>query len=262
MSTDKILSRTESGIGWLTFNNPDRRNAMSLEMWEETGRVLSAYEQDPDVRVVVMHGAGGKAFVSGADISQFEDVRKNAEQQELYAARSGEGKRRMMELTKPLIAMIDGFCIGGGLGIAVNADIRIASENSQFGIPAAKLGLAYEFKNLRRLVDLVGPAYAKEIMFTGRRFNTEEALRMGLVNRVVPVADLEPVVRAMAADIAGNAPLTIRSAKVTIDQAVLDLADRDMARVEASFDACFNSRDYEIGRQAFMAKRTPEFTGT
>jgi enoyl-CoA hydratase len=260
--TDKIISRKELGVGWLTFNNPERRNAMSLDMWRATGEVLKDFEEDPAVRVVVMHGAGGKAFVSGADISQFEDVRKNAEQQAHYASISEEGKRRMIGLTKPLIAMIQGFCIGGGLGIAINADIRIASDDSQFGIPAAKLGLAYDFRSLKKLVDLVGPAFAKEIMFTGRRLKADEALRMGLVNRLVLAGDLVQTVRELATEIAANAPLTLRSAKVTINQAVLDAGDRDMKSVEAAFRDCFDSNDYEVGRKAFMEKRVPEFTGT
>lgn len=260
-STEKIIAEKQDGVGWLTFNNPERRNAMSLEMWQATGDVLKDFNDDPNVRVVVMKGAGGKAFVSGADISQFEDQRKDAEQAAIYASISDGAKKRMVTLDKPLIAMIQGFCIGGGLGVATSADIRIASEDSQFGIPAARLGLAYAFESLRKLVDLVGPAYAKEIMFTARRLNAQEALRIGLVNRVVPAADLEATVREMAETIVRNAPLTIRSAKVTIDQVLLDPERRDMGRVEASFNACFDSDDYAMGRKAFMEKRTPEFSG-
>ena len=261
-STEKVLARKEGGVGWLTFNNPERRNAMSIEMWGAVDEILAEFEADPAVRVVVMHGAGGKAFVSGADISQFEDQRKNAEQQEAYARISDSAKRRMTSLDKPLIAMIRGFCIGGGLGVAMSADIRIASDDSQLGIPAAKLGLAYGYDSLKKLVDLVGPALAKEILFTGRRLKADEALRIGLVNRVVSVEALEPTVIELASEIAGNAPLTIRSSKITIDEIVKDAADRDMAKVEASFRACFDSDDYARGRKAFMEKRKPEFTGT
>ncbi|GGE43392.1 enoyl-CoA hydratase [Agaricicola taiwanensis] len=261
LDTDKVLAEKRDGIGWLTFNNPERRNAMSLEMWRAVGVVLEDFEKDPDVRVVVMTGAGGKSFVSGADISQFEDQRKNAEQAEAYAKISDGAKKKMATLEKPLIAMIHGFCIGGGLGIATSADIRIATEDSRFGIPAAKLGLAYAFDSLRKLVDLVGPAFAKEIMFTGRRLNAEEALRIGLINRVVPVDQLETTVKEMAAEIAGNAPLTVRSAKITIDEALKDVSARDMALVEESFKRCFDSQDYAEGRRAFMEKRTPAFTG-
>jgi enoyl-CoA hydratase len=260
-TTDKILSRKSDGIGWLTFNNPERRNAMSLDMWQATGAVLEDFEQDPEIRVIVMTGAGGKAFVSGADISQFEDQRKNADQAEAYAKISEGAKKRMATMSKPLIAMINGFCIGGGLGVATTADIRIASDASHFGIPAAKLGLAYAFESLSKLVWLVGPAFAKEILFTGRRLNAEEALRIGLVNRVVPADQLEATVREMAMEIARNAPLTVRSAKITIDQAMRDADKRDMALVEESFRACFDSEDYANGRKAFMEKRTPTFIG-
>jgi enoyl-CoA hydratase len=261
-STEKIIARKEHKVGWLTFNNPERRNAMSLEMWRATGEALKDFQADLAVRVVVMHGAGEKAFVSGADISQFEDQRKNAEQAELYAAASDEAKRTMVGFSKPLIAMVRGFCIGGGLGIAVNADIRIAADNAQFAIPAAKLGLAYEFNPLRRLVGLVGPAIAKEMLFTGRRFSASEALRVGLVNQVVPVAKLDQVVRDLAAEIAANAPLTVYSAKITIDEVMTEPDQRNMRRVEDSIRACFDSNDYAIGRTAFMEKRKPEFTGS
>jgi enoyl-CoA hydratase len=261
LSTEKLLAETQDGVGWLTFNNPERRNAMSLDMWQAVGEAFEAFESDPAIRVVVMQGAGGKAFVSGADISQFEDQRKNAEQAAAYASVSEGARRRMANFEKPLIAMIRGFCIGGGMGVANTADLRIASEDSQFGIPAAKLGLAYSFDSLKKLVDLVGPAFAKEILFTGRRLNADEALRIGLVNRVVPSAELENTVRAMATEIAKNAPLSIRSAKITINQVLRDPEQRDMGLVEASFKACFDSADYADGRKAFMEKRTPEFVG-
>jgi enoyl-CoA hydratase/carnithine racemase len=261
LATDKILAEKTDGIGWLTFNNPERRNAMSLDMWQAVGTVLEDFENDPEVRVVIMRGAGGKSFVAGADISQFEDQRKNAEQAEAYGKISDGAKKRMLSLSKPLIAMIQGFCIGGGLGIATSADIRIASEDSKFGIPAAKLGLAYAFGALEKLVGLVGPSFAKEILFTGRKLDAQEALRIGLVNRIVPVDRLEATVRDMAAEIVTNAPLTVRSAKITIDQVMRDPDKRDMALVEESFRQCFDSKDYAEGRKAFMEKRTPQFTG-
>jgi enoyl-CoA hydratase len=260
-ATDKILAVTEDGVGWLTFNNPARRNAMSLEMWQATEAALDAFENDPGVRVIVMRGAGGKAFVSGADISQFEDQRKNAEQSEAYNRISGSARQRMATLTKPMIAMIQGFCIGGGVAVAAAADLRVASEDSQFGIPAARLGLGYGFDSISKIVGLVGPAYAKELLFTARRLDAQEAHRIGLVNRVVPADQLEATVRAIALEIAANAPLTIRAAKLGIDQAMLDPDERDMVRVAASVRACFESEDYATGRRAFMEKRTPEFKG-
>lgn len=260
--TDKILAETADGIGWLTFNNPARRNAISLEMWQACAEVLDGFERDEAVRVVVMRGAGGKAFVSGADISQFEDQRKNAEQQAAYARMNEAARARMNSMSKPVIAMIQGFCIGGGISVAASADIRVAGEDAVFGIPAARLGLGYGFDSITRIVGLIGPANAKELLFTAGRIDALEALRIGLVNKVVPVERLEAVVRDMALAIAGNAPLTIRAAKLGIDQAMLDAEARDMAAVAAAVQACFDSEDYVTGRRAFMAKQAPVFTGS
>jgi enoyl-CoA hydratase/carnithine racemase len=260
-TTQKILSHVADGIGWLTFNNPARRNAMSTEMWQMTADALDAFDRDPAVRVVVMSGSGGKSFVSGADISQFADQRRNAEQAEIYARIGDAARRRMDSLTKPIIAMVRGYCIGGGVRVALSADIRIASDDSIFGIPAARLGLGYSFDSVRRLVDVVGPAVAKDLLITARRLNAQEALRVGLATRVVPVAELESHVRETAAQIVRNAPLTIRAVKFTVDQTTLDPAQRDMARVEAEIRACFDSEDFAIGRRAFMEKRQPEFLG-
>ena len=259
--TDKILAETADGIGWLTFNNPARRNAISLEMWQASTEVLDGFERDASVRVVVLRGAGGKAFVSGADISQFEDQRKNAEQQEVYTRMHEAARARMNAMTKPVLAMIEGYCIGGGISVAASADIRIAGEDAVFGVPAARLGLGYGFDSITRIVGLIGPANAKELLFTAGRIDAREALRIGLVNKVVPVAQLESVVREMALAIAGNAPLTIKAAKLGIDQAMLDAPARDMDGVTAAVKACFDSEDYVTGRRAFMAKVPPVFTG-
>jgi len=260
--TEKILAESSDGIGWLIVNNPARRNAISLEMWQASTEVLDGFERDASVRVVVMRGAGGRAFVSGADISQFEDQRQNAEQQEAYARMHAAARARMNTMTKPVIAMIQGFCIGGGISVAASADIRIAGEDAVFGIPAARLGLGYGFDSITRIVGLIGPAHAKELLFTAGRIDAQEALRIGLVNKVVPVEQLEAAVREMALAIAGNAPLTIKAAKLGIDQAMLDAQARDMAGVAAAVQACFDSEDYVTGRRAFMAKQTPIFTGS
>ena len=262
LSTEKMAFETgAAGIGWMIFNNPERRNALSLEMWGGMAEILRAFEADDAVRVVVMRGAGEKAFVSGADISQFEKNRSSAEQAAEYARVSEEAKRVMEGMKKPLIAMIRGYCLGGGLGVALQADIRVASEDSQFGIPAGRLGIAYGFDGLKRLVDLVGPAKAKEIMFTARRITAENALGIGLVNAVAPAEELEGVVTDMAAVIAGNAPLSVRASKLTIDEAVKDGADRDLAMIERLSRECFDSDDYREGRTAFMEKRKPVFMG-
>lgn len=261
LSTEKMAFETSAGIGWMIFNNPERRNALSLEMWGGMAEILRAFEADDAVRVVVMKGAGEKAFVSGADISQFEKNRSSAEQAAEYARVSEEARRVMEGMKKPLIAMIRGYCLGGGLGVALQADIRVASDDSQFGIPAGRLGIAYGFDGLKRLVDLVGPAKAKEIMFTARRVTAANALDIGLVNAVAPAEELEGVVKDMAAVIAGNAPLSVRASKLTIDEVAKDGADRDLAMIERLSRECFDSDDYREGRTAFMEKRKPVFTG-
>jgi enoyl-CoA hydratase/carnithine racemase len=261
LKTDKIIATVEGGIGWITFNNPERRNAISIEMWEGVGDALEAFQADPAVRLVVLKGAGGKAFVSGADISQFAKVRDNAEQAKEYARITDRGRKWLVDFNKPLIAMIQGACIGGGLAIALSADIRFAAKGSRMGIPAAKLGLGYAYDGLANLARLVGPSNAKDIMFTGRFLDTAEALRIGLINFETEEADLEQKVRDYAAIIAGNAPLTIRAAKATV-QAYEDYSDAMVTpQVNALIDACFNSEDYKEGRAAFGEKRKPQFKG-
>jgi len=260
--TDKILARKEGGVGYLTFNNPERHNAMSRDMWARTGEVLDEFAADKEVRVVVLSGAGGKSFVSGADISEFEKQRANPEQVAQYNTVSDKAFTGLYEFPKPTIAMIRGYCIGGGLGLAICADMRICSDNSRFGIPAVKLGLGYGYVGVKRLIDVIGPSYTKEIFFTARQFDAAEAREMGLVNRVVPSAELEAYVKTYADTIAQNAPLTIHAVKVTVGEAVKDEGSRNVALADALVKACFESNDYKEGRRAFMEKRKPVFTGT
>ena len=259
--TTKILAENEQGVGWLTFNQPDRRNAISLEMWQGITRALGAFEDDPEVRVVVLRGAGDKAFTAGADISEFDAKRADAAAAEEYRKIPEAGRVRMTAFRKPLIAMIRGFCMGGGLGVAMRADLRVAASDAIFGIPAAHLGLAYAFESLRSLTDLVGPANAKEILFTARRLGADEALRIGLVNRVVEPDQLVSEVRELAQQIAENAPLTVEASKATINELVKDESARDLDRIEALNRLCMDSQDYAEGRRTFKEKRKPEFVG-
>jgi enoyl-CoA hydratase len=259
LKTNKMLASVEEGIGWITFNNPARRNAISLEMWEGLGDILESFQHDSNVRVVIMKGAGDKAFLSGADISEFDSKRGNAEQKKRYGEISANANRWLGKLDKPLIAMIQGFCIGGGLATALSADVRIATEDSTFGIPAAKLGLGYDYGGLKVLCDLVGPSRAKDIMFTARFLDAEEALRIGLVNFVVTRDELEQKTRDYAALIAGNAPLTVKAAKAAVNEAMKDADKRDLAGINAMVNSCFDSEDYKEGRRAFMEKRKPHF---
>ena len=260
-TTDKILARREGSIGYLVFNNPARRNAVSLEMWTAADAVVAEYANDPQIRVVVVTGAGDKSFVSGADISEFESKRASADAQEAYTKASAGMRTRLLALGKPTIAMIRGYCIGGGMSLALSCDMRICAEDAQFGIPAARLGIGYGFEGLRRLAELVGPSMAKEFIYTARRYPAGHALRMGLVNQVVPVSELESTVQACAAGIAENAPLSILTAKRVIDELMKDLEHRDEAACEQLVKDCGSSQDFIEGRRAFMEKRTPGFTG-
>jgi enoyl-CoA hydratase/carnithine racemase len=261
MTAEKILSRREGPVGYLVFNNPERRNAVSLDMWQRAGEVIAEFAQDDGVRVIVLTGAGDRSFVSGADISKFEDERANAEAQEKYAKTSSGMRARLREVGKPTIAMIRGYCIGGGMSLALSCDLRICSDDAQFGIPAARLGIGYGIEGLRRLVELVGPSKAKEFIFTARRYRAGEALQMGLVNAVVPAAELDATVGSWAGTMAENAPLSILTAKRVVDELMKDPADRDVAMCEQLVRDCGASQDFIEGRRAFMEKRKPLFTG-
>jgi enoyl-CoA hydratase len=258
---EKMLSRKEGSVGYVIFNNPERHNAVSLDMWKMAGEMLDDFRNDDNIKVVVVTGAGGKAFVSGADISRFEKERSSEDAVKHYNEVVDKSYRAFHEFPKPVIAMIRGYCIGGGMGLATCCDIRIATEKSTFAVPAAKLGLGYGYSGLKRLVDVVGPSFAMEIFYTARQFTAAEAVTMGLVNRVVPDGELESYVKNCADTIAGNAPLTIKAVKVVISEMMKDESKRDLKKAQDAVDACFRSRDYEEGRKAFMEKRKPVFTG-
>jgi enoyl-CoA hydratase len=210
----------------------------------------------------VLTGAGGKAFVSGADISKFESERSSKEAVDRYNVAVDKANSAVYEFPKPTIAMIRGYCIGGGVGLALCCDLRICSDNSKFGVPAAKLGLGYGFTGIKKLVDVVGPSFAKEIFYTARQFNAAEALQMGLVNRVLPDADLETYVKDYAGTISGNAPLTVDAVKYIVGEVVKPESKRNMQKCAGLVAQCFASKDYTEGRKAFMEKRKPAFTGT
>ena len=262
VTTDKMLSRKEGGVGYLIFNNPERHNAVSLDMWEAAAGFLDDFKSDKTIRVVVITGAGGKAFVSGADISKFESERSNKEAIERYNVAVDKANTAVYEFPKPTIAMIRGYCIGGGVGLALCCDMRICSDNSKFGVPAAKLGLGYGYSGIKKLVDVVGPSFAKEIFFTARQFTAAEALAMGLVNRSLPESELESYVKTYADTISGNAPLTVDAVKYIVGQTVKEESKRDLQKCADLVAQCFASADYTEGRKAFMEKRKPVFTGS
>jgi enoyl-CoA hydratase len=257
----KMLARKDGRVGIMTFNNPAKHNAVSLDMWEAATKILGDFASDDDVRVVVVTGAGGKAFVSGADISKFEDERATREAIERYNRVGQEFFSTLTGFPKPLIAEIQGYCIGGGLNLAMGCDLRFCTEGSRFALPAAKLGLGYGYAGLKRFIDTVGPAHTKDIFFSARQFGADEALTMGVVSRVLPEGELSSFVRDYAATIASNAPLTIAAVKQATIEALRPEKERDLQRVSDMVARCFASQDYIEGRKAFMEKRKPAFTG-
>jgi enoyl-CoA hydratase/carnithine racemase len=230
-------------------------------MWQGLADIAKEFARDDDIRVVVVQGAGEKAFVSGADISEFAEQRDSAEATQRYDAVAQQGMQALKNLKKPTLAMIQGYCIGGGVAVALNCDIRIAADHSRFAVPAAKLGLGYEFDGVRKLVDVVGPSFAQEIFFTARQFTAPEALAMGLINRMVPQEELLAYVTHYADTIAANAPLTVASIKTIVGEIVKDASLRNLALCDQLVAQCFNSADFTEGRTAFMEKRKAVFTG-
>lgn len=254
-----VRSSSQQGIGWIVLDNIAKHNAISLPMWRGVIDALAAFEQDPAIRCVVIRGAGERAFCAGADIAEKEDVDGKQGTADLDVGLAGLGA--LKSFPKPLIAMVSGYCIGAGMGIATACDLRIAAPNASFGVPVAKMGLGYPYVETKRLVDLIGPGMAKQMLFTADRLDAERALRVGLVNEVVAPGELLQFTTAMAERIAANAPLTIAAAKHAIATALSDPADRDTSVCEQRARACLGSDDYAEGRRAFKEKRPPVFRG-
>jgi len=257
----ELITKREGAVATVLFSNPAKLNAVTFDMWNAVPATLAALDADPAVRVIVIAGDGDKAFISGADISQFEKLRGTAEAQAGYNRAVEKAYLAPMNCSKPVIARIRGICIGGGLGFAAACDLRICSDDAVFRMPAARLGLGYSPTGVRRFMNVIGAANTSEIFFTARKFDADEALRMGFVSRIVPAAQLEQAVAETCELIAQNAPLTVAAAKFAVQQALKDPAERDMAKAVRMVETCFASADHQEGRMAFMDKRKPSFTG-
>lgn len=251
----------EDGIARIVINNPARHNAISLAMWQQLAEHLERAAADPSVRVLVLKGAGGKAFAAGADISRFESERATQAASDQYNATSTRASERLYNFSKPTIAHITGYCIGGGLALALCCDMRLAETVSRFAIPAARLGLGYGFAGVKRLVDVVGGAAAMDIFFTARQIEADEALRIGLINQAVAPDQLDTLVADILARIRANAPMTIAAAKAAVRELAKEPEQQNKAAVDAMVAACFASSDFVEGRRAFMEKRPPRFSG-
>jgi len=252
---------TDGAIGWLRLDNQPRLNAVSLSMWKDLDAGVTRLAEDPAIRVIIVAGAGGKAFCAGGDISEFSAMDSDQNSFENYARAGHSANTNLLQVQKPTIAMIEGFCLGGGVAIALRCDLRIAAENARLGIPAAKRGLSYDYSSIKILTDLMGPAATKHILYTGRQYSAAESLRMGLVNEIHAPDKLEQHVRELALSIAANAPLSIKATKLVVDTAVADPYKRNMDACKAAQDACLASEDYAEATKSFMEKRPPVFKG-
>ena len=260
-STERVQAWLAATTLHIRFNNPAKHNALSVEMWEAVPPLLALAQEDERVRLVVFSGAGDKAFVSGADISQFEDMRAAREAVAHYEAMAEATLTGICDFPKPTLACIRGWCIGGGVNVAIACDLRIASTDSVFSIPAARLGLGYRYSAMKNLVQLIGPGAAKDLFFTARRIDAVEAKAMGLVTRVCAPDALDGLLAEYTGALAENAPLTVAAGKAIMREILKPSPDLDMQLCTSLIRGCFESADYTEGRTAFMQKRKPVFTG-
>ncbi len=258
---NRLLSEIKNSVAWIIFNNPSRLNAMSQYMWDRSAELLDKYGGDPKVRAIVLTGSGDRAFVAGADISKFERERSSVEAIASYDKSVASFHNALNAIAKPTIARVNGYCIGGGLAMAIGCDIRICSSKSTFGVPAAKLGIGYKFKGIRELERLVGPSFTAEIFYTARQFNATEAREMGLVNRVVEELNLDEALEDLVRPIVKNAPLSIKAVKESLIELAKPEKEWNLSAHEETVIQCRTSADYKEGRTAFLEKRAANFIG-
>jgi enoyl-CoA hydratase/carnithine racemase len=259
--TDDILVQQDGPIATVILNRPRVRNAINLAMWREIARLTEAVGQDDAVRAVVYRGAGTEAFASGADISEFPKSRKDPETAQRYNETTAAAYAAVRECAKPTVALIHGFCMGGAVGLAMACDLRFAAEGARFGIPAARLSIVYPPEAIAQLVDLVGPAYAKDILFSARTVSDREALAIGLIQRLVPAPELERTTYDYLRLVADNAPLSVRGSKATIQAYRSGFDEPSRARLRTLSLEAAASEDYREGTRAFLEKRRPTFQG-
>ena len=256
-----LLVQHDGPIATVVFNRPKMRNAINLAMWTEIANVVHGLEKDDSVRAIVFRGAGTQAFASGADISEFQENRKDTETALRYNAATDAAYRAIRYCAKPTVAMVHGYCMGGAMAIAMGCDLRFAAEGSKFGIPAAKLSIIYPVDSVGQLVDLVGPAYAKDILFSARAVDDREALAIGLIQRLLPSSDLERYTYDYLQGVAENAPLSVRGTKLTIQLYLEGLDETRRQRLKTLSMDTYESEDYAEGTRAFLEKRPPRFVG-
>jgi enoyl-CoA hydratase/carnithine racemase len=259
--TPRLNALIQGPVGFLMIDNASRRNALDLAMWQAIPGLVAALDAEAGVRVIVLRGARDLPFAAGADISEFATVRATAQAGRAYERANEAAYEAISRCARPVIAMLRGFCLGGGFGLAVACDVRIAAQGTRFGIPAGRLGVGYPPSAMAAIVAAIGASAAKELIFTARQIDANEALAMGLVSKVLPDGELENETLALAHQIAGNAPLSLTAAKRAIDAASGLPGALHADALGALADACYDSTDYCEGRTAFLEKRKPRFEG-